>query len=148
MSHDGPQETRQDGVALSPTPAMPSVPRSELYRGQPRLLLDSGVRHSLGWQDNRKAGPSFVITRPSSVRVKVAERFPLTETGWANAWQALVRCDPGAAEAIAAVLAKREAASRAAAAMTSLKLEVVVRAAVRKVQRRFRQCPTGQRPIL
>ena len=120
MSHDGPQEARQDGVAASSTPAMPSVPSSELYRGTPRLLLDSGVRHSIGWQDHRQAGPSFVVTQPSSVRVKVAERFPLTETGWANAWQALVRCDPGAAEAIAAVLAKREAARSAAAAITAL----------------------------
>ena len=120
MSHDGPQEARQNGLDLSSTPAMPSVPRSEVYRGRPRLILDSGVRHSLGWQDDRKAGPSFVVTRSSSVRVKVAERFPLTETGWANAWQALVRCDPGAAEAVAAVLAKQEAVGRAAAAMTSL----------------------------
>lgn len=120
MSHDGPQEAPQDSAAPSSTPAMPSVTPSEVYRGPPRLLLDYGVRHSLGWQDNRRAGPSFVVARTGSGRVKAAERFPLTETGWANAWQALVRRDPAAAEAIAADLAKREAVSRAAAALTAL----------------------------
>ena len=77
---------------------MPSVPKSELYPRTPRLLVNYGVRHSLRWQDDRKAGPSFVVARigSSGSRVKVAERFPLTEPGWANAWQALVRCDPGA----------------------------------------------------
>jgi hypothetical protein len=36
---------------------MPAVAPSELYRGSPRLLRTSGLRHSLGWQLHRTAGP-------------------------------------------------------------------------------------------
>src|SRR5260221_13088448 len=96
---------------------MPSVPRDDVYRGRPRLLLESGLRHSLGWQDDRKAGPSFVVARLRPLgSVKVTERFPLTEQGWASAWQALSGLDASAAAAIAARLAEREAGRRAGAA--------------------------------
>jgi hypothetical protein len=98
---------------------MPTISKSELYTGAPRLLVDAGIRHSLGWQDGRKGGPSFVIAR-TGFRVKVTQRFPLTKLGWGNAWQELLRLDPGAAEAIEPILAKREARSRAAAALTTL----------------------------
>jgi hypothetical protein len=103
---------------------MPGVPDAQLYRGTP-YLLDSGERsHSVGWQDDRKAGPSFVVTRQRMLgRIKVTERFPLTEQGWAGAWQALSDRDADAAAAIAAMLAKREAARRAAAGLAALDAE-------------------------
>jgi hypothetical protein len=98
---------------------MPTIWKSELYTGAPRLLADAGPRHSLGWQDNRKAGPSFVIAR-NGLRGKVTQRFPLTEPGWEDAWQALLGLDSAAAEAMRPILAKREARSHAALALTTL----------------------------
>jgi hypothetical protein len=102
-------------------PAMPDVPRSKLYRGAPYLLVDSGVRHSIGWRDDRRAGPSFVVARLSQLdTVKVEERFPLTEQGWEGAWLALAGRDLGSARAVAARLAQREAGTRTAAAVAAL----------------------------
>ncbi len=122
MSHDGSQQAPQaDAGQLPSIPAMPSVPRYELYRGRPHLLLESGLRHSIGWQDDRKAGPSFVVVRlPRLPPLKVAERFPLTEQGWASAWRALTGLDASAAAAIAARLAALEPTRRAAAALAAL----------------------------
>ena len=119
MSHDDPQDAQQSSAALRPTPPMPDVASSELYPGAPQLLVDAGVRHSLGWQVDRKAGPCFVLAR-AGFRASVTERFPLTDEGWAQAWAALVASDPAAAEAIAASLAKREMRGRAVADLAAL----------------------------
>jgi hypothetical protein len=99
---------------------MPSVPRDQLYRGTPYLLME-GLRHSLGWQDVRRAGPYFVVTvrRPGG-SIKVLQRFPLSEQGWTEAWQALSRLDAGAAAAIEVRLGKREASRREAEALAAL----------------------------
>jgi hypothetical protein len=106
---------------------MPTVSPTELYAGAPNLLLwGSGFRHSLGWQDDRKAGPGFVVVRLGRLDgIKVTERFPLTEQGWASAWRALSGLDASAAAAIAAKLAEREARTRAAAALAALDAESV-----------------------
>jgi len=129
VSNNGSHETRQVGADTQPSiPAMPSVPRGELYRGMPFLLLDAGgLRHNLGWQDDRNAGPSFVVVRLSPLgAVKVKERFPLTEQGWANAWRALSGRDASAAAAVAAALVKREAAGRKSATLAALDAESLV----------------------
>jgi len=124
VSHDGSQEPPQAGGPLPSIPALPGVPRDELYRGRPYLLLEGGLRHSVGWQDNRKAGPGFVVARLSRLgTVRVAERFPLTEQGWASAWRALSGLDASAAAAIAVRLAARERGVRAAAALAALDAE-------------------------
>jgi hypothetical protein len=103
---------------------MPSVSHDELYSGTPNLLLTSGLRHSLGWQDDRKAGPSFVVARLSRLdNIKVTERFPLTEQGWASAWQALSGLDADAAAAVAARLTQRETRRGATAALAALDAE-------------------------
>ncbi len=127
VSDDGSQEAPQVSVGqLPPSPAMPSIPRTVIYRGRPKLLLESGLRHSLGWQDDRKAGPSFVVVRLSALdRINVSARFPLTERGWADAWQTLSGVDAVAAAAIAERLARLEAGSRAAAALAALDAESV-----------------------
>src|SRR5712691_7231598 len=123
MSHDGPQEAPHAGL-LPSIPAMPGVSRADLYRGTPNLLLTEGRRHSLGWQDDRKAGASFVVVRLSRLgRIKVIEPFPLTEQGWAAAWRALSGLDADAEAAVAATLAKREAGRRAATAWVALDAE-------------------------
>jgi len=84
------------------------------------LLVDYGVRHSLGWQDHRKAGPSFVLARLRWTGTVVKARFPLTEQGWESAWRALSSVDPSAATAVSAKLAAREARDSAAAALDAL----------------------------
>jgi hypothetical protein len=126
-SHNGSEDAPEVGVGagpLSPVPAMPSVPGEPLYRGRPYLLLDYDVRHSLGWQHHRKAGPGFVVARLSRLgNAKVMERFPLNEQGWASAWQALSGRDAKAAAAIGAKLAEQEAARREAAALAALDAE-------------------------
>lgn len=122
VSNDHGEEAAQVTADLPPpVPAMPSVARHELYAGTPYLLAGSSLRHNLGWQDHRKAGPSFVVTRLSRVgAIKVVERFPLTEQGWAGAWRALSDLDTSAATAVAAPLAGREAGRRAAQALAAL----------------------------
>src|SRR5258708_35922431 len=103
---------------------MPRVQPANVSRGRPRLLVESGVRHSLGWQDHRKAGPSFVVVRVSGLdRIKVIERFTLTEQGWAAAWRALSGLDADAAAAIGARLGQLEAGKHAAAALVALDAE-------------------------
>jgi hypothetical protein len=107
-------------------PAMPTVPTSKLYRGTPDLLLYYGPRHSLGWQDHRKAGPSFVVVRLGrSGGVKVISRFPLNELGWGSAWRKLSDLDADAAAAVRAQLATMEAARSATAALGALDAETV-----------------------
>lgn len=125
MSHDGPQEAPPvSDDPLQSAPAMPTVPQADLYPGTPNLLLSSGLRHSLGWQDHRKTGPSFVVVRLGRFdKIKVTERFPLTEHGWADAWQALSGLDATAAAEIAAKLARKEAGRRATAALVALDSE-------------------------
>jgi hypothetical protein len=127
VSHDRSQEGPQGSAGLPPSiPAMPSVPPADVYRGMRRLLLESDLRDSLGWQDHRKAGPSFVVARLSRLdRIKVTERFPLTEGGWSAAWQVLSGRDASAAVAVAARLERMEASQRAAAAVVALDAESV-----------------------
>lgn len=127
MSDDDslPATLADDGLSPS-IPAMPAVPRDELfsYRHTPFLLQYADIRHSIGWQDNRKAGPSFVVARISPLgRIKVTERFPLTEQGWADAWQVFAGRDAGAATVIAARLSARESRGRAAATLAALNAE-------------------------
>lgn len=106
----------QAGADNAPSiPPMPSVSPGTLYRGTPDLLVDHGVRHSLGWQGHRKAGPSFVMVRLRWSGTAVKARFPLTEQGWESAWRELSSVDPSAAAAVAAKLARVARASATAA---------------------------------
>jgi hypothetical protein len=122
---DGPpgEAPRASGKPPAVIPAMPSMPDSDLYSGATFLLADddAAVRHSIGWDKDRKAGPGFVVARKrASGRATVIERFPLTEEGWAGAWQALSSLDESAAAAVAASLAKQAARKQATAARRAL----------------------------
>jgi uncharacterized protein YbjQ (UPF0145 family) len=89
-------------------PAMPAIRASEKYTASPFLLVD-GTARLIGWQWSPadKGGPQFVVaTRTALGGLKVAERFPLTEPGWAKAWGSLSK-DPAAAAKAAAKLAQR-----------------------------------------
>lgn len=98
-------------ASLSP-PEMPSVDVSKLSR-YPDLIVDSdGLRHTLGWQ--RSAGfdgrACFAVCKLSNMTgIKVVERFPLTQAGWADAWADLLRRDPASARMLLDILARREA---------------------------------------
>jgi hypothetical protein len=116
----GPRGTPQaDGDQLPSVPAMPSVAPHQLYRGTPYIVLD-GPRHSAGWQDDRKAGPGFVVTTRSALgSIKVVQRFPLSEQGWADGWQLLSRLDASAAAQVAARLAELAAGERSKDALAA-----------------------------
>jgi hypothetical protein len=99
---------------------MPTVPAGMIYRGSPDLLVDYDVHYTLGWQDHRKAGPSFVLVRLRWTGRAVKARFPLTEQGWEAAWLALASADPSAAAAVAAKLARQAERDNSAAALAAL----------------------------
>jgi hypothetical protein len=70
---------------------MPVISPSERDLGGAHPLLD-GVSPTIGWQlqPQAKGGLSFVILRRTGLGgLKVVESFPLTEDGWAHAWQSL-----------------------------------------------------------
>lgn len=129
MSDDGRQDDQEAAEGLPPSiPAMPPVQRSALHRGQPDLLVESGLRHSLGWQDHRKAGPSFVVVRIGWLdRVKIISRFPLNDQGWETAWRSLSAVDADAAKAVGAKLARMQAHRAAAAALAELDAQTMCR---------------------
>jgi Short C-terminal domain len=90
---------------------MPVIQPSEQVTGSPYPLLD-GLSPTIGWQFRPRAngGPAFVIIRRSGLgSLKVVENFPLTEDGWASAWQSLVTQNPGAAPKVLERLKAREA---------------------------------------
>jgi len=105
---------REQGRTLggSPVPAVPVIRPSE-QSTNPYPVLE-GLSPSIGWQfrPDRRGGPVFVLLGRGAVGLKVLERFPLSEAGWANAWQALVKQSPQAAEKIRVRLTEREREQR------------------------------------
>jgi hypothetical protein len=92
-------------------PAMPVISPSERDLGGAHPLLD-GISPTIGWQlqPQAKGGLSFVILRRTGLGgLKVVESFPLTEDGWAHAWQSLVTHNPAAVPQVLAKLKAREA---------------------------------------
>ena len=90
---------------------MPVISPSEQVLGGAYPLLD-GLSPTIGWQfqPRAKGGPSFVILRRTGLGgLKVVDSFPLTEDGWARAWQSLVTQNPAAAPQVLATLKTREA---------------------------------------
>jgi hypothetical protein len=94
-------------------PEMPVPPPSTLWRGgSPHIAVVTGQRYVLGWHDTRKDGPCFVVARLTALdSIKVLDRFPLTDDGWARTWAALVKLDAGAAQEVAAKVQGMRAAS-------------------------------------
>ena len=76
-------------------PAMRYIPRGEPnshYTG-PRIIAPAGGKYFIGWElRDRKGDAAFAVIRCTVFDdLKVIERFPLTEDGWRQAWQALGR---------------------------------------------------------
>jgi hypothetical protein len=90
-------------------PEMPTVDVSKLNR-YPTLFVDSGqLRHALGWQRwaGIHGGACFAVCKLSDLAgIKVVERFPLTQDGWAEAWASLLKRDAASAQAILNILAR------------------------------------------
>jgi hypothetical protein len=94
-------------------PAMPFIPPNEQILDYPSPLLD-GLSPTLGYvfRAPAKGGPIFVIMRRTALgSFKVVESFPMTEDGWAAAWQSLLRQNAVGALRIRANLEAREAAA-------------------------------------
>ncbi len=103
---------RSGAPTPAPAPPVPAIAPGEWYAGSPYPVTDS-VSPTIGWQNQpqERGGPVFVvITRSALGGRKVAGRYPLTEDGWAHAWQALDQSSPQAAARIRHVLAGRPAA--------------------------------------
>lgn len=92
---------------------MPVIRPSE-QTDSPYPLVE-GLGNGVGWQyrSHKQGGPVFVtLGRGVLGAQKVIERFPLTESGWEMAWDALARLDPGAASRTRQELANREREDR------------------------------------
>jgi Short C-terminal domain len=97
--------------AAAAAPAMPLIQPSEQYVGSPYPLVD-GARLTLGWL--WRGDRAFaLVTRGMSGGYKAREMFPLTEDGWAAAWDVLARLSPDAAGQARQVLRERAAQDRA-----------------------------------
>jgi hypothetical protein len=95
---------------------MPAVSPDTLWRS-PNLIPVTGQRYTLGWQDAKKDGPCFLLVRTGVMSEKILDRFPLTQNGWGRAWNALVKLDADAAQAVAKALQdSRDAAAKSQAA--------------------------------
>ena len=95
--------------AESSVPAMPVIRPSEQSANP--YPVAGGLNRAIGWhlRSKRRGGPVFVVmSRPAVGFQKVIARFPLTEAGWAKAWQALVQESPAAAAEIRPRLEERE----------------------------------------
>src|ERR1700722_20147133 len=100
------------GSDVVSVPPMPVVTPAEWSYGPSLVIREPGKHPSLGWQyqDEGKGGQGFVLARYSLMSgYKILQRFPVTEQGWAQAWQALLNGDDAHALAIAAELAARAA---------------------------------------
>jgi putative oligomerization/nucleic acid binding protein len=107
---EGPGREHAATEARTAVPAMPIIGSSERDTAGPYPLLD-GISPTIGWQFQRQAdrGPAFVIIRRGALgALKVVESFPLTENGWAKAWQSLVTQNPAAVPKVLAKLRARQ----------------------------------------
>jgi hypothetical protein len=109
--HAAVRERAEISAMQAEAPAMPAIRPVEQVTSVPYPLLD-GVSPTIGWQfrPQAKGGPAFMIIRRSGLgSLKAVESFPLTEDGWASAWQALITQNPAAAPKVLERLRAREA---------------------------------------
>jgi hypothetical protein len=126
----GDREIRHMPPGSADLPAMPYIARDELDAGdtRARILAPEGGKHLIGWRPrgDRKDGATFVVIRCTIFdEMKAIERFPFTEDGWRQAWQALVKIDASAAEKARAMLAEQAMQARAKADLDELKAATI-----------------------
>lgn len=107
MNETGATEARE---AQTPE-GIPPMPTSEVLEwGDWPFLVVSDKHLSVGWQERpkKKGGPCFLVGRQSAMgTTKIAEFFPHTKEGWAQAWQFLLAHDGTLEGRIRADLAAR-----------------------------------------
>src|SRR5215469_3577571 len=112
-------------ASSSPVPRRP-VPREAEWGDWPFLLsskLSYSRRASIGWQyrPDKRGGPCFLVGRETlGGSIKVLQRFPFTDEGWAQAWRFLLQTDDTLAESLRAELGARDNADLAAAEIKRL----------------------------
>jgi hypothetical protein len=109
-----------DGV-----PPFPVVTRPQAYRGFPTVLAEG--RCTIGW-DGQGGDTCFVTVRTGTFGgFDVVGRYPLTEGGWARAWQAFMelRPDRRTVRAVRLALAERQRAADRLAAARELEAETL-----------------------
>jgi hypothetical protein len=108
---------------------MPDISRGVLdsHHTGPRIIAPASGKYLIGWQlQDRKGDAAFVVIRCTVFDdLKVIERFPLTEDGWRQAWQALVRIDAAAAEKAQAMLAEQASRARASVDLAGLEAATI-----------------------
>ena len=107
----GRHMTIQEETAV---PAMPDIKPSEKAADDLHPLLD-GFSPTIGWQFRRqdKGGPAFVTIRRSVFGMfKVVGTFPMTEDGWASAWQSFTKLNPDAVPHVLATLSHMAGTAR------------------------------------
>lgn len=127
MGNDGDQRVP---AGPADVPAMPVIPRDELdsHHTGPRIIVPARGKYFIGWQPRRdeKDDAGFVIIFCTVLdSLKVIERFPLTEDGWRQAWQALVRIDAATAEMAQVMLAEQASQARAGADLAELEAATI-----------------------
>lgn len=126
----GNDRSRRMPTGPADVPAMPAIPRGELSSDQagPRILAPAGGKYFIGWQPRggQEGGAAFVVVRYTVLdQPKVTQRFPLTEDGWHQAWQALTAADGAAADKARAMLAEQASQAHAGAALAGLEAATI-----------------------
>ncbi len=126
----GDGEGRHMDPGSADVPAMPDIPRDKLDADNTRahILAPEEGKHLTGWRmrGDRNDGAEFVVISVSILgRLNVIKQFPVTEDGWRQAWQALVRTDAFAAKKAQPMLAEQALQARAKADLAELKAATI-----------------------
>jgi hypothetical protein len=103
-----------------PVPPQPVVHPDELRLGSPFALAE-GKWYTIGWQrwPDDEGGPGFALLQRRRGTLRVLQRYPFTDEGWSQAWEALAARDSATVSAVSSVLAQRAADELAAAQRTA-----------------------------
>ena len=111
---DVPKRRAEKKAAIQQTVKVPPMPRigpDDQISDVPHPLVD-GSSPTIGWQfrSQGQGGPAYMIIRRTAFGMfKAVETFPLTEDGWASAWEALLKRNPAAVPQVLEALSRTHA---------------------------------------